>query len=59
MANGIGNKMSGLAEIAERRVILKEWTERVQAKKRIPGTHTLGKAFQTVEPKKKDTVSLT
>lgn len=65
--NGIGNRLTGQAEQAERRVILKEWTERVQAKKRVPGTHTLGKAFQTVEPTKdkananrvKEPVSLT
>lgn len=51
MPNGIGSRMSGEAEIAERHVILKEWVER--AMRRVPGTHTLGKAFQTVEPKEK------
>lgn len=50
MRNGIGNQMSGEAEMYQRKEILKAWIER--AGKRIPGTHTLGKDFQTVEVKK-------
>ena len=47
--NGIGNRMSGEAEMFQRKEILKEWIAR--AGKRMPGTHTLGKDFQTVSRK--------
>lgn len=48
--NGIGNRMTGTAEILDGKRIHEERQERSQ--RHTPGTHTLGKAFQTVEPKK-------
>lgn len=50
--NGIGTRMSGLAELQDSVRIRKEWQERTKKSRRAPGTHTLGKAFQTVEVKK-------
>ncbi len=50
--NGIGNRMTGEAEMHERREILKGFVDR--ARKRIPGTHSLGKDFQTVDPEKRE-----
>lgn len=47
--NGIGNKASGLSEMLETISIHKEWLAR--SAKRRPGTHSLGKAFQTVSVK--------
>lgn len=49
--NGIGNKMSGMAEQMDRNEILERWRERCT--KRIPGTHTLGKEFKTTDARPK------
>ena len=52
IGTGIGRRMTGEAEAHERKEILTDWLSRAAKARHIPGTHTLGKEFQTVEPKK-------
>lgn len=45
MASGISNRMSGEAERAEAKAIRETWQQR--SARKTPGTHTLGKEFDT------------
>jgi hypothetical protein len=48
--NGIGNKLSAQAEKSQRDAAIENFAQRAEKLGKWPGTHTLGKEFET--PKK-------